>query len=277
MPIDSTNTTERRGLLEIKQEEWQGRLFTVSLVAEFSVDPTSAKEALNILGSRYRSLRGEYNSSARWQVLRQYAAVHLVVTTYIASEYYDKGGLWPQLAKAIGVPNTQLFHDEWGSAFIANLQRLGLPSFKNIEDAGQTYIGRILIHTGIPTRCLDDYYRIISEQRRNDPGLTAEELVSWATTKARQGRLYNVDVPVKRFLQFGGEFAVDVTDRCFDLLDAVGDGENATDALLPGRFVAKAIELAEAGAIVRNTHDRSKRHALRPHLALDPVHRPIYV
>lgn len=267
---DSTVRTIELGILQTRQEEWQRRLSAVSLVAEFAVDPGAAKEALTLLGFRYRALRGEQNSSSRWQLLRKFSAVHLVVTTYVASEYYDNGGLWPQLAAAIGVPNTQSFHDEWGSAFIYNLEALGLPSFKNIEDAGQTYIGRILIHSGIPTRCLNDYFRIISEQRKKNPDLSAEELVTWATSRAHEGRLYNVDTPVKRFLQFGGEFAVDVTDRSFDLLDSIADGENPTDALLPKRFIAEAIELAKDGKITRSASEGNRQHSQRPRLALDP-------
>lgn len=270
MPEDIAGQTSEPGILQTKQEEWRRQLSAVSLVAEFAVDPAAAKDALKFLGFRYRSLRGDYSSSERWKLLREYSAVQLVVTTYIASEYYDNGGLWPQLAAAIGVQNTQSFHDEWGSSFIQNLESLGLPSFKNIEDAGQTYVGRILIHSGIPTRCLDDYYRIISEQRKKDPDLSPEELVSWAIGKAHEGRLYNVDTPVKRFLQFGGEFAVDVTDRSFDLLDSVSDGGSATDVLLPKRFITKAVELAKDGKISRPTGDGSKRHLQRPRLALDP-------
>jgi hypothetical protein len=67
-------------------------------------------------------------------------------------------------------------------------------------------------------------------------------------------------MPVNRFLRFGGEFAIDVTDRVFELLDIVSAGGDGSDVLLPERFRLKALEMQQAGRIGR-VSSRGRRTA----------------
>src|SRR6201999_733690 len=105
-----------------------------------------------------------------------------------------------------------------------NLRTLGLPTFEKDNDAGTRYVGRILLHCGMPTYCLADFFRILAWKRSVAPGLTPEDFVSWAAAKAADSGFQSLDMPVQRFVRFGEEFAVDVAERCFELLDAVAAG-----------------------------------------------------
>ena len=80
-------------------------------------------------------------------------------------------------------------------------------------------------------------------------------------------------MPVQRFVRFGDEFAVDVADRSFELLDAVAAGAPHDDVLLPQRFWAVAQELNERRGIERVADPELSTAAkvdIRPRLILDP-------
>lgn len=165
------------------------------------------------------------------------------------------------------------FQRDWGEAFLDNLRRLGLPTFENEGDAGSKYVGRILLHAGMPTYCLGDFFRTLAWKRSVTPGLTPEGFVSWAAAKAAGSGFANVDMPVQRFIRYGDEFAVDVADRSFELLDAVTTGAPADAALLPQRFWAAAEHLHRQQGISQHMPDGGPartRADFRPRLVLDP-------
>ena len=204
-----------------------------SLAAEYPVDEQFREQTLACLGMLYRR---ETNPHARAQVLRRWPAVHVLSTTGVATDHYLGGAFSPKLAKLVGTPLDQAGTREWGEAFLDNLSTLDLPTFDASDDAGTGYVGRILMHSGMPTLCLADLYRLIGERRNKVAGLSASDFVDWVSARAAQKQLHNVAKPVARFLQYGNEFAVDVTDRAFDLLDALGAGGDGTDVPLPDRF-----------------------------------------
>ncbi|MGD9959042.1 hypothetical protein [Nocardioides sp.] len=272
-----TEADQRRVLtpteaLQLREKAWSRRLESVSLAAEYQVVPAHAAQMLDVLGGVYRKYA--YDSYRRERALRMYPAVQVLATTNAAIEKYDARGFWPKLADLLQIPNSQPFQQDWGQAFLDNLTKLGLPTFRNADaDAGSRYLGRILLHCGVPTKCLDDYYRVVTEQRSKDPRIDAETFVSWAAGRAEVDRLYNVDMPVNRFLRFGGEFAVDVTDRIFELLDIVSAGGDGSDVPLPERFRLKALEMNQAGTIEKVRSRGSRGTKLYPHLMLDPYGR----
>jgi hypothetical protein len=218
----------------------------VSLAAECPVVDADREQALEALGRVYRKSEG---ARARAQTLRQWPAVHVLATTGVATDHYEAGTFWPKLTTLVGIRQDQATTSEWGQAFLANLATLALPTFEDSDDAGTRFVGRILMHSGMPTRCLPDFYRLISERRHKVSGLGSSEFVAWARARAAQKQLYNIAKPVARFLQYGDEFAVDVTDRCFDLLEAVSAGSDGSDVPLPDRFRQVAIQLHSEGSI----------------------------
>ncbi len=255
--------------LELRERAWCKRLDAVSLAAEYPVNTEHARQMLEVLGRQFRKY--ERDSGARARALRRFPAVQILATTSAAMEMYDAKGFWPKFAAALKVPASQHFQQEWGQAFLDNLEELGLPTFQAADaDAGTRYLGRILMHCGMPTKCLDDYYRLITEQRSKNPGLDAESFVSWAAGRAEASRLHNVDMPVNRFIRFGGVFAVDVTDRVFELLDVVSAGGDGGEVPLPDRFRLKALEMNRVGALDRPQVRLARGERVYPHLVLDP-------
>lgn len=270
---DEPRTVTRTELLDIREGHWGETLGMVSLAAEAldDIDAPHREQALDVLGYLYQRQPDAYRRSL---VLRRWPSVHVVATTGVAADHYASGTFWPKLMSLLSLDGHQGFQREWGESFLANLQRLGLPTFEGAaDDAGTKYVGRILMHSGMPTYCLPDYYRLVGERRAKVAGLSPEEFVAWASARAQTKQLYNVDRPVDRFLQHGGDFAVDVTGRVFDLLDAVGAGGDGVDVPLPERFREVAVKLrAEGGVLPVHRRSAGLRATAdqQPRLIVDP-------
>ena len=259
-------------LLRLRQDHWGRALRSVSLVAEYTADADDTEQTLGVLGRLFRLKRSEVE---RAKYMRAWPAVHVMSTTMVAVEHYEQRTFWPMLSRLAGVENDTSFQAEWGRAYLDNLVKLGLPTFEDSVDAGTKYVGRILMHCGIPTSSLRDYFQLVADRRRIVPGLSAEEFVSWAT----QAKLPTVDRPVIRFLKYGGEFAVDVADRTFDLLDVVSNGGDGQLVPLPERFRVEALKLHRQGGIAQPSSRRRGRvdgeAAAQPFLTLDPYGRGV--
>ncbi|BBY36830.1 hypothetical protein MMAN_09640 [Mycobacterium mantenii] len=262
----------RRELLDIRERSWRPRADAASLAAETldEIPVARREQALAALGWVCEQV-GPGPECERY--LRRWPAVHVLATAGVAAEHYEKGTFWPKLIDVINISPDPGFQRVWGEAFLDNLQTLKMPTFDSDEDAGSRYVGRILLHSGMPTYCLDDFFRILSWKRSRTPGLTPEDFVSWAAAKAASSGFSSLDMPVQRFLRYADEFAVDVVDRSFDLLDAVSAGASAEDVLLPERFWAVARKLHVQNKIDlvadRGSVD-GQSVVLRPRLVLDP-------
>jgi hypothetical protein len=276
--VARTDETHRRGtgdlmtedeLLDAFEGQWRAQAQVVSLAAETldAIQVEQREEALAVLGSRFVRL---WPGMAAERLLRRWPAVHVIATTGVAADHYARGTFWPKLTRILNVTDSPQFQTAWGEAFLENLQELGLPAFDNDGGAGSKYVGRILLHAGIPTYCLQDFFSIISSKRR--AGMSPARFVAWASTQAAGSGLANVDMPVRRFVQYGNEFAVDVTDRSLELLDAVRAGGQVDDRLLPRRFWSAAQQFQESGGNdgAGNTPARELSTIVRPRLVLDP-------
>lgn len=258
-------------LLRYRENTWGKRFAAVSLVAETIATPRVHEQALDVLAQVYRNAPA---AARRARLLRTWPAVQVMTTVGVAVESYA-ASYWPQLSQRVGVRNGQGFQQEWGDAFLANLAALGLPRFDEIE--GLRYLGPILMHSGVPTFCLRDFFSLATERRRTIAGLEPEQFVAWAASRSAEGRLYNVDKPVERFLRYGGEYAVDVTDRVFEVLDTVAAGGTGEDVPLPDRFREVAQQMRDERALERVPNRRetadAEATARPPHLRLDPYGR----
>jgi hypothetical protein len=259
-------------LLDIRERQWRPRAEAVSLAAEtLDLIPVHRREqALEAFG-RLQDRLGP--GSARDRLFRRYPAVHVLATAGVAAEHYERATFWPKLIAILDIAPDLAFQSAWGDAFLDNLRKLGLPTFEKDGDAGSKYVGRILLHAGMPTYCLADFFRILSWKRSHTPGLTPEEFISWAAAKAAGSGFQNLDMPVQRFVRYGDEFAVDVADRSFELLDAVAAGSPYDDVLLPQRFWTVAQELNDKRGIERVADHGLSAAAkvdVRPRLVLDP-------
>jgi hypothetical protein len=266
--VSIETVTQRRvsgqEVLEIHEASWRLLLRNSSLVAEADISPELTEQVVSVLGHFYQ----RQGSS----LLRRWPACLAAGMAGVAAMRYHGGTYWPALWATAGFQPGQNDPAAWGRAFIDALERLGMPAFPELP---LPYVGPILMHAGIPTYCLGDYFRLLLERRRLDPGMDAESFLAWATAPGREQRLWELDVPARRFLTRGGDYALDVVDRCLDLLDRLEDPDPDFDGiLLPVRIIeAGRQEAADYGLGRRGPRKPQQRGSSaqrRPRIALDP-------
>ena len=131
-------------------------------------------------------------------------------------------------------------------------------------------------------------FRLLLARRRLDPGQDAESFLAWATAPGRRLRLAGLDVAARRFLTDGGDQALDLTDRCLDLLDRLTSRDpDLAGARLPRHFVdaarketsaqAPAAQAPAARAPGQPAARRAKTTPPRPRIRLDPDNAAVQV
>ena len=263
----------RRGLLEIREKEWAPCLRRVSLVAEAEIREAHRTQAVSALGVLYG--KGHSSADEGFAFLTQWPACLVASMTGVAVTGFARGSYWPALWKAASYLGDASDQPIWGDAFAYSLDRLGLPRF---EGFARRLITPVLMHAGIPAYCLKDFFRLLADRRRHDPGLDADGFLAWATAPGRQLRLSQLDKPAQRFLLEGGEYAHDVVDRTLDLLERLTEPDPDLDGIgLPAYMIQKARDEVASGYLdltgTRRTSagigPRVTRQA-RPRIALDP-------
>jgi hypothetical protein len=252
----------------------------VSLAAEAEIPETHRLQAAQVLGYFY----GRGTSAGSYDFLVKWPACLIAAMTGVAVTSYAQGTYWPAFWEAAKYEGSTADQQVWGQAFAVALGRLGLPSFAGITR--QRYIGPILMHAGIPEYCLLDYFRLLAERRRHEPGLDADAFLAWGTAPGRQLRLSQLDKPAERFLLNGGEYAHDIVDRTFDLLERLTEPEPDLDVVgLPNYMTQAARDAVDKGYLdlsgtrrpsVAKSGADSARQA-RPRVALDPYGTGVHV
>ncbi|MBW4720610.1 hypothetical protein [Saccharothrix obliqua] len=253
-------------LLDLREKQWSARLRGCSLVAELEVKDEHARQAAKALGRVYAKWRSRGHPD---RVFARWPACVAVALTGIAAREYRQGELWPEVWRNLGYDGEQQDRTFWGQGFHTAVRHLGMPDFPEMRTK---YVGPVLMHTGIPNYCLDDYFRLVAQRRAIDPDLDPEGFLDWAT--AVPTRLDVLDVPARRFLEHGSDYALDFLGRTFDLLDRLGD-PTPDNAGLPARVVVRARELASSGGL--SVRSGSHRRVERPRIGLDPFGRGIEV
>lgn len=263
-------------MLMIWEPRWLHRLSMVSLAAEAEISASECAQIAEELGALYREHKRV--GSGVTECLRKWPACLVASMTGVAISSFAHGAFWPAFWEAAKYPGTGADEAIWGDAFKHSLERLGLPVFPNLP---LRHVGQILMHAGIPAYCLDDFFRLLLERSRQDPGLDADSFLAWATETGRGLRLSELDKPAQRFLLSGGEYAHDIVDRTLDLLDRLAHPEPDFDAVqLPDYMVEKAKSALAVGSLDVSRGSRSVASARRqaqPRIALDPYGQGVHV
>jgi hypothetical protein len=206
--------------------------------------------------------------------LRRYPACVAVSLATFAGAHYSGGALWESLFQHVDIPDTPEERTAIGGAFLDALSKLDLPT---VEE-GLHYLGPITFHAVIPDYCLRDVLVLLAQRLRQNPSLDGHSFLAWAG--GHPSRLAGLDVPARRFLNNGGEYAADLVDRLLDLLAALGEGTRDVDELIslagaPARMVRKAVELAESERLEFDQSSTPRPRTMRsgsvegPHVVLD--------
>ncbi|WP_327006863.1 hypothetical protein OHA72_06040 [Dactylosporangium sp. NBC_01737] len=257
-----------------REHSWQSLLRGVSLVAEVEVPDDEVFQALSYLGLVYRDADDSY----RERLLRRYPAIVAMGLARVGAVHYEHGAFWPGVWREAGITYTdQSDQQRWGEQFRTALGRFGLARFPGLPLVN---VSEILVHAGVPEFCLGDLLALLAKHHARNPGLDARQFMEWAFAPGFQSRLNVVDKPVRRFLEFGGDYAEDFVDRCIDLLVQLAQPAFDPDGIhLPARVIARATELAQSGLLELGGLRRARASAAREHprLLLEPFGRGLLI
>jgi hypothetical protein len=245
---------------------WRPALRAASLVAELELDSDDVEPVVRGLGRLYD---GAETARDRQYVLSKYPACTVAGLAGLGAIHYFQGTFWTAVWETAGIQGTQATQQAWGAAFLAALNRFDLPTFSELP---LPFVGPIMMHAGVPTYSLQDLLNLLARRQQADSQLTGDAFVDWATEPGRKTRLHELDKPIQRFIEYGGEYARDFLERCLDLLDRLRELSPEFDGVrLPSRIIERARKLHADGALELRGRRRTgaTRRADHPRLVLD--------
>lgn len=263
------NVSPPSELLYDRESAWAPALRAVSLVSELGAPEDQVKAVIRALA---RVCADDAHDRRRLLAYR-FPACLVTGLAGIGAIGYEHGNYWAAVhEQAPGLIDQNL----WGEIFRANLDRFGLARFPGLP---QVNVSEILMHAGVPAYCFGDLLDLLLHRLARDPGMSAEHFLAWSLTPGRESRMSALDKPVQRFLQYGGDYAEDLVDRCLDLLERLRQPVFHADGLgLPAHLVSRAQQLVEAGHLdwtttVGRAGSGARSTPARPHLELEPFGR----
>lgn len=256
----STDQASAESVDPLKVErELRDRLGGRRLVAEIGIDP-------DVYRTTTRALQKVLANSLDAYPERLASGYPALTATYLVAHgvyQYNAGDYWS--GQAVHQMNREL----GGPAFEKAVRHLGLETFTNLlgSEKALRFITPILAHGGIPKYCLDDFFALLLKDLGEGSADATDLLAVWRTRKTR---FQNIDRPVQRFLLHGGELAVDLIDRCIDLVrehSRSGIVLSPEDAGLPS-YVVRAF--ARRDDKTPKGRSRPATTAGRPTISLDP-------
>lgn len=217
-------TTGKRSLQDwLSDEEYRLRA---------ALEPVNLAVELNLTAHEVRTAQSRYGVAADamfrrglkyGDIIKRYPALTIAILTGHAALAYDHGAYWDGFFSELGIPRDQNFESALRQHLVPLLKKFKLARFPDLENQNQ-YVMILAMHSGIPVYCLGDLLQMIDNHlvQGREPNGTA--LLEWLEEPGKQYRSGSLDVPVRNFLRYGGEVAVDIVDRIIDVVDsAVAD------------------------------------------------------
>ncbi|WP_037182163.1 hypothetical protein [Rhodococcoides fascians] len=185
----------------------------VGLFFEFNLDEDELRRCQELFG-RIAVHDIRVGNSSR--LIERYPALTLATLVGHAGLAYDQGRYWESFWDEIGLERDHDFENALRRALATILKKFELRDFP--EFSGRNYVMTMAMHAGIPVRCLGDLVETIEGHIRQGRDATGAALLEWMTAPGMDLRMNRLDVPVRNFLKYGGDIAVDVLDRIIDFL-----------------------------------------------------------
>lgn len=212
--------TERSLSDWMSDEEYRLRqsLEQVSLVVETNFSAAEIREAQRRYGQTAAEtlLRGYHHR----EIIKKYPALTLTTLVGHAALAYDHGAYWDDFWAELGRDRDSNFENALRHQLTELLDKFKLARFPELEQHHQ-YVMTLAMHAGIPVHCLGDLLRVVDDHLIHGREARGAALVEWLDEPGKEYRTYSLDVPVRNFIRYGGEFAVDILDRIIDVVDSV--------------------------------------------------------
>jgi hypothetical protein len=251
--------------------QWRRRLKPVNLVVE-----------TDFAAEEIRTLQSNYGAAARQllnrgcshrQIIRKYPALTLTMLVGHAALAYDQGAYWESFWDELRLSRDADFENEIRRSITELLDKFSLARFPEIErDSARKYVMLLALHAGIPVHCLGDLLKLVNEHIVDGRDPTGAALMAWLDEPGKGYRTAALDVPVRNFLMYGAEFAVDILDRIIEFVEAANvnpslldeDLDSSTTGL-PSALLSELIDqLREKPFRWKNHRSSAGNTAVRP-------------
>ena len=271
-----------RNWLSDQEFEVSRRLEKASLVMEINLDEDEIGRIQEIYGSQAgEMLRLEATAD---EVIARYPALTLAILIGQASIGYEQNRYWDAFFARLDLERDQAFEQALRRALPRLLSRFGLRAFPDLKSE---YVQLMAVHAGFPVYCMTDVVDLLEE--RMAAGMeTGGAVVEWLHEPGKKHRLGVLDVPVRNFLRYGDQLAIDILNRIIEFIEFTVhteawfeqelDLETSTTGL-PTLMLNRLIELLKErpfGSGPRPSTPRARRRR-KPTIAYLPLDRQIVV
>lgn len=189
------------------------RLEQVSLFAELNLDYDEIVRTRDLLGQVIRQHRPQMGTS---RLIDKFPALTLTTLIGHAGLDYEQGKYWESFWDELDLEREQEFENLLRARLPVFLRKFGMRQFPEL---GTQYVQMMAVHAGVPVHCLDDLVDIIEQHIAQGRDPSGAAVFEWLTEPGLEYRMNHLDVPVRNFLQHGGEVAVDIVDRIIEFAD----------------------------------------------------------
>lgn len=267
------------GFLRDQESRLRPESNKVNLVYQVPVQSADLRKLAHALGRHFirEICLGEAPGIQRWPACTALVTVGAAVETYAEGTFWDH--LWEFTGIRSALRQKQPTTKAWGEGFLLSLRRIGLPDAVPGTRKRNKYVAAALLHAGIPTHCLDDFFDLLLDYRERTLFTDAEAFRAWVNDSS--GRRARLDTPARRFLASGEPHVLETirySDRVITLFERGETSVPLGEGDLPQRFDqparnALARRFALGGASSRRPHhglllDR-KREQVVVHLPAD--------
>ncbi len=186
------------------------RLEQVSLFAELNLDYDEIVRTRDLLGQVIREHRRRLGLP---RLLDKFPALTLTTLIGHAGLDYEQGKYWESFWSELDLEREQEFE---------NLLRARLPVYlrkfkmREFPDLGTQYVQMMAVHAGVPVHCLGDLVDVVEQHVAQGRDPSGAAVFEWLMQPGLEYRMNELDVPVRNFLKYGGEVAVDIVDRIIE-------------------------------------------------------------
>ena len=193
-----------------------------------ALEPINLVVELNFTADGIRTAQSRYGTVAghmlgrgyRYDdVIKKYPALTLAILVGHAALAYDHGAYWDEFWAELGLDRDSYFETALRRQLVPLLSKFKLARFTQLETQNQ-YVMMLAMHAGIPVYCLQDLLMMIDGHLVQGREATGAALLEWLDEPGKQYRTTALDVPVRNFLRYGGEFAIDILDRIIEVVDS---------------------------------------------------------
>lgn len=205
-------------------------------------------------------------------IITRYPALTLAILVGQASLGYDQGKYWESFWRELGIESSQKFENALRRHMVRLLRRYSLLT---VRELSTQYVQLAAFHAGIPVNCLPPLVRSIEQHLAAGRERSGGAVVAWLLSPDATSRAGDLDVPVRNFIRYGGEFALNIITQIVEVVGFVIDHPDDWDDVpldtsttgLPTILVDGLVEELRTSPI-GSARQRSRSAARRrPHIA----------